>query len=106
MYSIFPAIVLGMEAIYRLNTKELGNDFINSVRHAYPDQNVEILVREQMDFQSAGFSSDETEYLSSSPANCEHLTKAIRNIEEGKNIITFETIEQARQCAEEWASKQ
>jgi len=84
-----------METIYRLNTRELNSDFINSIKDAYPDQNIEIMVREQ----------DETEYLLSSPANREHLDKSIKELEEGK-IITFETVEQARQCAEEWAAKQ
>jgi len=84
-----------MEAIYRLNTRELGIDFINSLRNAYPDQNIEILVREQ----------DETEYLLRSPANKEHLLRAVDNFEDSK-IISFETVEQARQCAEEWAAKQ
>ena len=84
-----------METIYRLNTRELNSDFINSIKDAYPDQNIEIMVREQ----------DETEYLLSSPANREHLDKSIKELEEGK-IITFETVEQARQCAEEWAVKQ
>jgi len=83
-----------MEAIYRLNTRELGIDFINSLRNAYPDQNIEILVREQ----------DETEYLLRSPANKEHLLRAVDNFEDSK-IISFETVEQARQCAEEWAAK-
>jgi antitoxin YefM len=77
-----------MEALYRLNAKELGNDFINSVRSAYPNQRIEIIVRAQ----------DETEYLLSSPANKEHLETAIKNAAQGK-IISFETIEQAALCA-------
>jgi hypothetical protein len=67
-----------METTYRLNTRELGSSFINSLKHAYPDQNVEILVREQ----------DETEYLLSSPANREHLEKSSQEVERGK-IISF-----------------
>ena len=83
-----------MEAIYRLNTREMGIDFVNSIKTAYPDQNVEIMVREQ----------DETEYLMSSPANREHLLKSIKEVEEGK-IITFNTLEEARKCAEKWAAE-
>ena len=85
-----------MEAIYRLNSSELGVEFVNSVKVAYPDQSIEIVVREQ----------DETEYLLSSPANRERLMQAIKNVEEGKNIISFETAEKAIQCAKERAAAQ
>ena len=81
-----------METIYRLNTRELEYNFINSLRTAYPDQDIEIMVRER----------DETEYLFSSPANREHLLKAIENTSQGK-IVTFENIEQAIQRADESA---
>jgi len=77
-----------MEAVFKLNTRELDASFITSLKDAYPDQNVEITVREQ----------DETEYLLSSPANREHLEKSIREIEQGK-IITFATLEDAIACA-------
>jgi len=78
-----------MEAVFRLNTNELGSSFITSLRDAYPDRNIEITVREQ----------DETEYLCSSPANLEHLETAIENVKQGK-IISFNTLEQAIQSAE------
>jgi len=92
--SVFSVIFKGMETTYRLNTRELGSSFIDSLRDIYPDQNIEIMVREQ----------DETEYLNSSPANRSHLEKAIKNVEQGKNIVSFETLEQAIQCAEERAA--
>jgi len=85
-----------MEAVYRLNTRELENSFITSLRDAYPDQNIEITVRKQ----------DETEYLCSSPANRERLEAAIENVKQGKNIITFDTLEQAIDCAEKRAASQ
>jgi len=78
-----------MEAVFRLNTKELENSFINSIKDAYPDRNIEITVREQ----------DETGYLCGSSANLEHLETAIENVKQGK-IISFATLEQAVQCAE------
>jgi hypothetical protein len=77
-----------MEAVFRLNTRELEASFITSLRDAYPDQNIEITVREQ----------DETEYLLCSPANREHLEKSIREIEQGK-MISFATLEDAIACA-------
>jgi len=49
---------------------------------------------------------DETEYLCSSPANRERLEKAIENVKQGKNIISFDTLEQAIQCAQERAAAQ
>jgi antitoxin YefM len=78
-----------MEAVFRLNTRELENSFITSLKDAYPDQNIEITVRER----------DETEYLYNSPANREHLEKAIENVKQGA-VVSFETLEQAVQCAE------
>jgi antitoxin YefM len=80
-----------METIYRLNTRELGSNFINSIKDAYPDQNIEIMVR---------LDDNETEYLLRTPANREYLEKAIKNVEQGENIVSFETLEQAIQCAE------
>ncbi|MCL2765867.1 MAG: hypothetical protein FWD40_11415 [Treponema sp.] len=78
-----------METTYRLNTKELGDNFINSLRYTYPDQDIEIFVREQ----------NETEYLCRSPANREHLEKSILEVEQGK-VITFSTLEDAITCAQ------
>jgi len=49
---------------------------------------------------------DETEYLCSSPANRERLETAIENVKQGKNIISFDTLEQAIECAEKRASSQ
>ena len=83
-----------METVFMLNTRELGNSFINSLKDAYPDQNIEVRVRGQ----------DETEYLLSSPANRERLEKAAKNVEQGNNIISFETLEDAIQCAEQRAA--
>jgi len=79
-----------MEAVFRLNTRELENSFIDTLRDAYPDQNIEITVREQ----------DETEYLCSSPANRERLETAIENVKQGKNIRYFETLDEAIACAQ------
>ena len=51
----------------------------------YPDQDIEIKVREQ----------DETEHLRAAPANRQMLDKAILDIEQDRNIRYFETLEDA-----------
>ena len=53
---------------------------------------------------SAVAEHDETEYLLSSPANRERLEKAIKNISNGKNLITFKNLDEAIQQAEETAA--
>ena len=88
-------ILFSMVTTYTLNTGELESTFIDSIRTTYPNRVVEIEVREQSDFEY-----DETEYLMRSPANREHLLKAIKEVEEGK-LITFETLEQAIQAAKQ-----
>ena len=93
------AIIFDMETIYRLNTNELGSDFVNSLKVAYPDRNIKITVQEQPDNEG-----DETEYLMRSPANRRRLDEAIKNVEEGK-VISFETAEEAIQCARERAAE-
>ena len=79
-----------METVYRLNTKELGTSFIDSIRDAYPNQNIEILVREQ----------NETEYLCRSLSNQERLDELIQDVEKGRNIRYFKTLEDAIACAQ------
>ena len=90
-----------MEAIYRLNTKDIGIGFVNSLQAAYPDLDVEIVVREQSDCKPDDDEFDETEYLMKSPANRKHLLNVIKE----EKLITFETAEKAIQCAKEMAAK-
>ena len=85
-----------MVTTYKLDTRELESAFIDTIRNTYPNRVVEIEVREQ----------DATEYLMSSPANRKRMDEAIKNIEEGKNLISFATLDEAQKCAEEWAAKQ
>ena len=108
-YSLNYITVFCMEAIYRLNTKDLGIGFVNSIQAAYPGKTVEITVREESDCYSddpsdrrSGF--DETEYLNSTPANREHLDRAQKNIAEGK-IISFNSIVEVEQAVKEQAAK-
>jgi hypothetical protein len=86
-----------METTYKLNARELNTSFVTSIQNTYLDQDIEIIVREA--------SSSETEYLLQSPANRTLLTRSVENIEQGNNLISFETLEQAIQHAEEQAAQ-
>ena len=84
-----------MESIYRLNTKDLGIGFVNSIQAAYPGKTVEITVREEdSDF-------DETEYLNSTLANREHLDTAMKE----EKLISFNTFEEMEQALKERKAK-
>ena len=95
-----------MEAIYRLNTKDLGIGFVHSLQAAYPGQMVEITVREESSDQRSGCKSDEpgfdeTDYLNSTAANREHLDRAMKE----EKLISFNTIEEMEQALKERAAK-
>ena len=47
---------------------------------------------------------NETECLLQSPANRERLLAAVRNVELGENLTTFDTLDDAIQYAEEQAA--
>jgi hypothetical protein len=82
-----------METTYKLNAQELTPGFVASIQGVYLDRDIEITVRDAED------SHDETEYLCQSPVNRMNISKAIENIERGENLISFENLEQAIQCA-------
>jgi len=60
-----------MVTTYKLNTKELESNIIDSIKTIYPDQVVEIQVRELSTGPKGSVSrvQDETEYLLRTPAN-------------------------------------
>lgn len=67
-----------MYSTYRLKAEELSNDFVKSVKSAYHDKEIEIIVQDVQ---------DETEYLLSSTANKEHLLKAVEEVENQENLV-------------------
>lgn len=66
-----------MITTYKLNTKELSSDLIQSIKDAFKDKDIEITVTDQI---------DETEYLLSTEANKKHLYKSIDDLQKGQGI--------------------
>jgi antitoxin YefM len=81
-------MLLFMESTWKLNTGELGPEFVTAIRNAYPGREVEIIVREAV---------DETEYLLRSPANRKRLLKAVEHVENGTHLVSFNNPESAMQ---------
>lgn len=67
-----------MNAIYQLKADELDESFVDAVKAAFKDKEIEIAVYER----------DETAYLLRSPANRERLLQAIADVEKSQNIVT------------------
>src|SRR6266702_4252629 len=65
-----------MFTIYRANADELDAQFLESLKTAFKHKQIEIAVSE----------TDETEYLLRSPANREHLLKALADVENNRNL--------------------
>lgn len=75
-----------MQTTYRLKADELSADLIKALKNTYHSREIEITVSEVQ---------DETDYLLSSPANKEHLLKALDDIRNHRNMVTvpLESIE-------------
>lgn len=69
---------MSMYSTYRLKADELSVDFIDALKSTYHDREIEIIVQEVQ---------DETEYLLGSPANREHLLRAIENVTNHTNLV-------------------
>jgi antitoxin YefM len=67
-----------MNAIYQLKADELDQSFLDAVKAAFKDKEIEITVSER----------DETAYLLRSPANRERLLAAIADVEKSQNLVT------------------
>ncbi len=68
-----------MQTTYQLNTEELDDRFLSSIKAAFPHRKVTIAVNDEV---------DETEYLLSDPARKERLLRAIDDINHGRNLVT------------------
>jgi len=67
-----------MNAIYQLKADELDENFVNAIKEAFKDKEIEIAVYER----------DETAYLLRSAANRKHLLRAIADVEKSQNVVT------------------
>ena len=68
-----------MQTTYILNTEELDERFLSSIKAAFPQRQVTIAVNDE---------PDATEYLLSDPARRERLLRAIDDLNHGRNLIT------------------
>ena len=68
-----------MQTTYTLNTDELDERFLSSLKAAFPQRQVTIAVNDE---------PDETEYLLSDPVRKERLLRAIEDINHGRNLVT------------------
>ncbi len=66
-----------MTTTYRLNTDELTMEVLNSIKSAFKNKTIDIVVTEV---------ADETGYLLSSDANKAAIYQSIQEIEDGKGI--------------------
>ena len=69
-----------MEAIYQLNADDLNEDFLEGLKASFKHKEIEIVVYER----------DETDYLLRSPANRDHLLKAVADIEQNRSVLVHE----------------
>jgi hypothetical protein len=69
---------------YHINTQELNDEIITSIKAMFGKKNIEIVVSEAM---------DETEYLLKSSSNKKRILKSVKEIKSGKNLIAFSPAE-------------
>jgi len=66
-----------MQISYRLNANELDNSFLESLKAAFQNKEIEIVVYE----------SDETAFLLQNPTNRKRLLTAVGNIQNRNNLV-------------------
>ena len=68
---------------YTLPADDLNEAFLSMLRKSYSGKKVEVTVTEINEM-------DETEYLLATKANREHLLRALKDVEAGKNLIELD----------------
>lgn len=77
-----------MHAHYRMNVSELDDRFLETLRTMFRGREIEISVSE-----TAEVTDEETTYLLRSPANREHLLRALDDANQGRNLVSVDTSE-------------
>jgi len=67
-----------MQTTYQVNTDELDDRFVASIKAAFPRRRVTIAVNDE---------PDETDYLLSDPERKARLLQAIEDIRQGRNLV-------------------
>ncbi len=79
-----------MQTTYTLNTADLDERFLKSIKAAFPRRAVAIRVSDE------AVEEDTTAYLLKSPANRKRLLKAVADAKAGRNLITVTPEQLAR----------
>jgi antitoxin YefM len=66
-----------MQISYKLNANDLDLNFLESIKAAFQDKEIEIVVYEK----------DETTFLLQNPANRQKLLTAVENIQNRSNLV-------------------
>ena len=107
-FSVYPCLFLRytefMEATFKLNTRELTPGFIESLKTAYPEQNIEITVRQAEEDCSDAMDADA--YLRSNPVMGKILDARIADVNCGRNLISFDTMEDLKRCVDAVTEKE
>ena len=72
-----------MYTTYRIHADELNGQFLKALKALFKNKQLEITVCEASEVEE-----DETAYLMSTPANHEHLMRAIANINKRENLVS------------------
>jgi len=78
-----------MNTIYHLNSDELNEMFLQSVRSLFKGKKITIVITSEI---------DETEYLLQSDTNRKKLLESIENVKQNKNLRTFNNIDELEQA--------
>ncbi len=81
-----------MITTYRLNTAELNQDFLESIKHLFQNSDIEIFVKKASDSKKEVFKYSDK------------LIQSVENIERRKNLKTY-TIEEFENMSKQLVSK-
>ena len=70
-----------MYTLYKINSDELNENFIATIKAQFPHQTIEIVISESLQIEQ-----DETDYLLKSPVNKARLLAAIAQVENNQLI--------------------